>query len=187
MTKTDPFKYFHSNPEIIRLAVMMYVRFPLSLRFWWLVTLGPAWSTASKEKQEDYQFFSQELSTKIAPYLHKYTNKVLDSPFYSSVEKNKEYITFLAQLKHEHKVFRLENIALLSEEEQLVQYYTSITGSAIVQIGEKGMSISQAESLLQSQQREERETAFHALANCRKARVNTHTQSQNHHTRYTPL
>jgi putative transposase len=32
MTKTDPFKYFHSSPEIIRLAVMMYVRYPLSLR-----------------------------------------------------------------------------------------------------------------------------------------------------------
>jgi putative transposase len=32
MMKRDPFKYFHSSPEIIRLAVMMYVRFPLSLR-----------------------------------------------------------------------------------------------------------------------------------------------------------
>src|SRR6056297_1658233 len=32
MTKRDPFKYFHSSPEIIRLAVMLYVRFPLSLR-----------------------------------------------------------------------------------------------------------------------------------------------------------
>jgi putative transposase len=32
MTKTDPFKGFHSSPEIIRLAVMMYVRFPLSRR-----------------------------------------------------------------------------------------------------------------------------------------------------------
>lgn len=32
MTKTDPFNYFHGSPEIIRLAVMMYVRFPLSLR-----------------------------------------------------------------------------------------------------------------------------------------------------------
>ena len=32
MSKDDPFKYFHSSPEIIRLAVMMYVRFPLSLR-----------------------------------------------------------------------------------------------------------------------------------------------------------
>ncbi len=32
MTKRDPFKYFKTSPEIIRLAVMMYVRFPLSLR-----------------------------------------------------------------------------------------------------------------------------------------------------------
>lgn len=26
------FRYFHSSPEVIRLVVMMYVRFPLSLR-----------------------------------------------------------------------------------------------------------------------------------------------------------
>jgi putative transposase len=33
MSKTpNPFKYFHSSPEVIRLVVMMYVRFPLSLR-----------------------------------------------------------------------------------------------------------------------------------------------------------
>ena len=59
VSKKDPFKYFHSSREIIRLAVMMYVRFPLSLRnvedllhergidishetvrFWWL-RFGP--------------------------------------------------------------------------------------------------------------------------------------------------
>jgi putative transposase len=28
----NPFKYFKTLPEIIRLAVMMYIRFPLSLR-----------------------------------------------------------------------------------------------------------------------------------------------------------
>jgi putative transposase len=32
MTKRDPFKYFKTSPEIIRLAVMLYVRFPLSLQ-----------------------------------------------------------------------------------------------------------------------------------------------------------
>jgi len=32
MSKSNPFKGFQSSPEIIRLAVMMYVRFPLSLR-----------------------------------------------------------------------------------------------------------------------------------------------------------
>lgn len=28
----SPFRYFKSSPEVIRLAVLMYVRFPLSLR-----------------------------------------------------------------------------------------------------------------------------------------------------------
>ena len=32
MTKHNPFRYFKTSPEIIRLAVMMYVRYPLSLR-----------------------------------------------------------------------------------------------------------------------------------------------------------
>jgi putative transposase len=32
MTKRSPFKYFKTSPEIIRLAVMMYIRFSLSLR-----------------------------------------------------------------------------------------------------------------------------------------------------------
>ena len=32
MKNSNPFRYFKTSPEIIRLAVMMYVRFPLSLR-----------------------------------------------------------------------------------------------------------------------------------------------------------
>ena len=28
----NPFRYFNSSPEVIGLAVMMYVRYPLSLR-----------------------------------------------------------------------------------------------------------------------------------------------------------
>ena len=28
----NPFRYFNSSPEVIRLAVMMYMRYPLSLR-----------------------------------------------------------------------------------------------------------------------------------------------------------
>ena len=32
MTQRSPFRCFKTSPEIIRLAVMMYIRFPLSLR-----------------------------------------------------------------------------------------------------------------------------------------------------------
>ena len=29
---TNPFRYFDSSPEVIQLVVMMYLRYPLSLR-----------------------------------------------------------------------------------------------------------------------------------------------------------
>ena len=32
MIKRSPFRSFETSPEIIRLAVMLYIRFPLSLR-----------------------------------------------------------------------------------------------------------------------------------------------------------
>lgn len=32
MTRPSPFRYFTTSPEIIRLAVLLYIPFPLSLR-----------------------------------------------------------------------------------------------------------------------------------------------------------
>ncbi|MDC1198892.1 IS6 family transposase [bacterium] len=71
MSKSNPFKGFHSSPDVIRLAVMMYVRFPLSLRnvedllhergidishetvrFWWL-RFGPMFAAEIKRKRVD--------------------------------------------------------------------------------------------------------------------------------------
>jgi putative transposase len=69
MSKRNSFKYFHSSPEIIRLAVMMYVRFPLTLRnvedllhergidishetvrFWWL-RFGPIFAAEIRKRR----------------------------------------------------------------------------------------------------------------------------------------
>jgi len=68
MSKPSPFRYFKTSPEIIRLAVMMYIRFPLSLRnaedllhergidishetirFWWR-RFGPMFAAGSCQK-----------------------------------------------------------------------------------------------------------------------------------------
>ena len=71
MTKPSPFRYFKTSPEIIRLAVMLYVRFPLSLRnvedllhergidvshetirFWWN-RFGPMFTADIRRKRID--------------------------------------------------------------------------------------------------------------------------------------
>ncbi len=71
MSNSNPFKGFHSSPDVIRLAVMMYIRFPLSLRnvedllhergidishetirFWWQ-RFGPMFAAEIKRKRVD--------------------------------------------------------------------------------------------------------------------------------------
>ena len=72
MTKRSPFRYLKTSPEIIRLAVMMYVRFPLSLRnvedllhergidishetvrFWWN-RFGPIFAAEIRKKRVNH-------------------------------------------------------------------------------------------------------------------------------------
>ncbi len=71
MTQRSPFRYFKTSPEIIRLAVMLYVRYPLSLRnvedllhergieishetvrFWWN-RFGPMFAAAIRRRRID--------------------------------------------------------------------------------------------------------------------------------------
>ncbi|MCT8974325.1 IS6 family transposase [Microbaculum marinisediminis] len=71
MTKPNSFRYFKTSPEVIRLAVMLYVRFPLSLRnvedvlhergidvchetvrFWWN-RFGPMFASEIRRKRID--------------------------------------------------------------------------------------------------------------------------------------
>src|SRR5680860_335415 len=73
----SPFRYFNSSPEVIRLTVMMYVRYPLSLRqvedilfergidichetvrYWWN-RFGPMFAAAIRKRRLHHRSFSQ--------------------------------------------------------------------------------------------------------------------------------
>ena len=76
MKNHNPFRYFKTSPEIIRLAVMMYVRFPLSLRnvedllhergidishetvrYWWN-RFGPMFAAEIRKRRVDHHSYS---------------------------------------------------------------------------------------------------------------------------------
>jgi putative transposase len=91
----NPFRYFKTSPEVIRLAVMMYVRFPLSLRnvedllhergidvshetvrFWWN-RCGPMFASEIRRKRVDrlgswpqWQWHLDEMFVKINGVTH---------------------------------------------------------------------------------------------------------------------
>ena len=90
----NPFKYFKTSPEIIRLAVMMYIRFPLSLRnvedllhergidithetvrFWWN-RFGPLFASSIRKRRvangsySNWAWHLDEVFVKINGELH---------------------------------------------------------------------------------------------------------------------
>lgn len=95
MTKSNPFRYFKTSPEVIRLAVMLYVRFPLSLRnvedllhergidishetvrFWWN-RFGPMFASNIRRKRvqrlraySNWQWHLDEMYVRINGEIH---------------------------------------------------------------------------------------------------------------------
>jgi len=131
MTKREPFKYFHSSHEIIRLAVMLYVRFPLSLRnvedlmhergveishetvrFWWH-RFGPLFAAEIRKrriegmKPSHWRWHLNEMFVKIDGERHylwravDHGGEVLES-FVTKTRDKKAALKFLKKARKKH-------------------------------------------------------------------------------------
>jgi putative transposase len=131
MTKSNPFKGFQSSPEIIRLAVMLYVRFPLSLRnvedllhergieishetvrLWWH-RFGPMFASEIRKRRIEGMKFSRwrwhldEMFVKINGERHylwravDHEGEVLES-FVTKTRDKKAALKFLKKVMRKH-------------------------------------------------------------------------------------
>src|SRR6056297_3216750 len=131
MTERDPFKYFKTSREIIRLAVMMYVRFPLSLwnvedllhergidvsheavRYWWH-RFGPLFAAEIKKrrvtgmKSSRWRWHLDEMFVKINGERHylwravDHEGEVLES-FVTKSRDKKAALNFLRKAMRKH-------------------------------------------------------------------------------------
>ncbi len=131
MNKTSPFKWFKTSPEIIRLAVMLYVRFPLSLgnvedllhergveishetvRFWWH-RFGPMFAAEIRKrriegmKSSRWRWHLDEIFVKINGERHylwravDHEGEVLES-FVTKTRDKKAALKFLRKAMRKH-------------------------------------------------------------------------------------
>ena len=132
MIQTRPFRYFKTSPEIIRLAVMMYIRFPLSLRnvedllhergidishetvrFWWN-RFGPMFAAEIRRRRVErmrsfahWRWHLDELFVKINGETH-YLWRAVDhegevlEAFVSKKRDRKAALKFLRKLMRRH-------------------------------------------------------------------------------------
>jgi len=133
MTKpANPFRYFNSSPEVIRLVVMMYVKYPLSLRnvedllhergidvcyetvrFWWN-RFGPMFAAEIRRKRVDrmraythWRWHLDEVYVKINGEMH-YLWRVVDhegevlESFASKTRDKAAALTFIKRAMKRH-------------------------------------------------------------------------------------
>ncbi|WP_460274773.1 IS6 family transposase [Celeribacter sp. ULVN23_4] len=131
MIKRSPFKYFKTSPEIIRLAVMLYVRFPLSLRnvedllhergievshetvrYWWH-RFGPMFATEIRKRRIEglrssrWRWHLDEMFVKINGERHylwravDHEGEVLES-FVTKTRDKKAVLKFLRKAMRKH-------------------------------------------------------------------------------------
>ena len=131
MTQRSPFRYFKTSPEVIRLAVMLYVRFPLSLRnvedllhergievshetvrFWWM-RFGPLFAAEIRRKRVSgmrssrWRWHLDEVVVKINGVQHylwtavDHEGEVLEA-FVSKQRDRRAALKFLKKLRKRH-------------------------------------------------------------------------------------
>jgi putative transposase len=131
MSRRSPFRYFKTSPEIIRLAVMMYVRFPLSLRnvedllhergidishetvrFWWH-RFGPMFAAEIRKRRVEgmrssrWRWHLDEMFVKINGEVHylwravDHEGEVLES-FVTKTRDRKAALKFLRKAMRRH-------------------------------------------------------------------------------------
>jgi putative transposase len=131
MSEPSPFRHFKTSPEIIRLAVMMYVRFPLSLRnvedllnergieishetvrFWWN-RFGPLFAAEIRKRRvsgmrsSSWRWHLDEVFVKINGELHylwravDHEGEVLES-FVTKTRDRKAALKFLKKTLKRH-------------------------------------------------------------------------------------
>jgi putative transposase len=131
MVRKSPFRYFKTSPEIIRLAVMLYIRFPLSLRnvedllhergidvshetvrFWWH-RFGPMFAAEIRKRRIEgmrssrWRWHLDEMFVKINGEMHylwravDHEGEVLES-YVTKTRERKAALEFLRKAMRRH-------------------------------------------------------------------------------------
>ena len=118
--------------------------------------------TENKELEKAFEFFVLEIQPKIQPYADKLNRKLIDSPFTNDLDQ-KEFFTYLRNVKKNIDLFRPENIPLQAESAVLAQQFGIISGKMTVEVDGKEYTLQQAAKFLESTNRQLREEVYRKI------------------------
>jgi oligoendopeptidase F len=118
--------------------------------------------TNSEEKLQNFQYFATEIEPKAAPYSNELNKKLVDSPYFEDLDKQK-YFVYLRGIKKSLELFREENIPLQTEIQVEQQKYQSISGSMSVHMGDNEYTLEQAAVFLKDTDRAKRQEVWEKI------------------------
>jgi oligoendopeptidase F len=119
--------------------------------------------TANKEYTDAFNFFVTHIQPNVAPYSNSLDEKALRSIFLKDL-KEPGYAIAIRNIEKEFKIFREKNIPLFTELEQEAHKYGAISGAMTVEINGNELTLQQASDILQSDNREKRESTYKKIA-----------------------
>jgi len=124
--------------------------------------------TENKALEEAFVYFMREIQPKMQPFADQMNRKLLDNQFTAQLDQDK-YFTYLRNVKKSIRLFRPENIPLLSELAILGQQYGVILGKMTVTVNGNEYTLQQAAKFLKEPDRDLREEVFRKIQERRLA------------------
>lgn len=122
--------------------------------------------TTNKKAQDEYENYLKNINPQVSPYYHKMGQKILESPFAPQLPQD-QYAVYLRSIKKSQEIFRAENIPLFMEMSLKQKEYNNIVGAMAVYIDGQEETLQQAHRHFTNPDRDKRQRAFEAIAQCR--------------------
>ncbi|HEX2534551.1 MAG TPA: M3 family metallopeptidase, partial [Chitinophagaceae bacterium] len=118
--------------------------------------------TENKELEEAFNYFVMEIQPKIQPYADKLNRKLVENEYVQQLDQ-KQFHTYLRNVRKSIELFRQENIPLQAESAVLAQQYGIITGKMTVEVDGKEYTLQQAAKFLEHHDRSFRERVYRKI------------------------
>ncbi len=122
--------------------------------------------TDSKEALARYEKFQDEINPQVSLYSNNVEEKIRENPYWKDLPAQR-YHQYQKSVEKKLSLFRKENVPLYAELSKLGTEYSQTAGSLMVTIDGKEMTIPQAQSLLHSENRNQRYTVWKAVQDTR--------------------
>ncbi|MCB0795164.1 MAG: M3 family oligoendopeptidase [Flavobacteriales bacterium] len=120
--------------------------------------------TADIGASEAYQEFALQVRPEIERWNDRLNRKLVASPALPELEKEEGYRIYLRTVRGQLELFREENVILLAELRELGQRYGEIMGAVTISHDGREITAPEAAALLETTDRQLRETVFRKLA-----------------------